>query len=79
VRRWVTFHGFALNVTIDLGGFDTIVPCGLEGVQMTSVAEEAAIEAGVARLEAARQSALDVQVREVVAESMRRHLGMDST
>jgi lipoyl(octanoyl) transferase len=79
VRRWVTFHGFALNVTIDLGGFDTIVPCGLEGVQMTSVAEEAALEAGVARLEAARQPALDVRVREAVAECMQRHLGMNST
>jgi len=40
VRRWVTFHGFALNVTLDLSGFDGIVPCGLRGVEMTSVARE---------------------------------------
>jgi lipoate-protein ligase B len=38
-RQWVTTHGFALNVTNDLAGFDCIVPCGLEGVRMTSVAE----------------------------------------
>jgi lipoate-protein ligase B len=40
VRRWVTFHGFALNVTVDLTGFEAIVPCGLEDVEMTSVARE---------------------------------------
>lgn len=40
VRRWVTWHGFALNVTLDLREFEVIVPCGLEGVEMTSVARE---------------------------------------
>ena len=40
VKQWVTFHGFALNVTTDLRGFDLIVPCGIENVVMTSVAEE---------------------------------------
>jgi lipoate-protein ligase B len=40
VKQWVTFHGFALNVSTDLRGFDLIVPCGIEGVTMTSVAAE---------------------------------------
>jgi lipoyl(octanoyl) transferase len=40
VKQWVTFHGFALNVTTDLSAFDLIVPCGIENVVMTSVAEE---------------------------------------
>ncbi len=40
VRKWVTFHGFALNVTLDLSGFDVIVPCGLDDITMTSVAQE---------------------------------------
>jgi lipoate-protein ligase B len=40
VRGWVTWHGFALNVDCDLAGFDCIVPCGLAGVEMTSVARE---------------------------------------
>jgi lipoyl(octanoyl) transferase len=37
VRRWVSWHGFALNVAADLSGFSTIVPCGLQGVSMTSL------------------------------------------
>lgn len=40
VRGWVTLHGFALNVDLDLSGFDAIVPCGLHAVEMTSVARE---------------------------------------
>jgi lipoate-protein ligase B len=37
VRRWVTYHGFALNVNTDLSYFDMIVPCGIENVTMTSI------------------------------------------
>lgn len=40
VKQWVTLHGFALNVTNDLDPFDLIVPCGIQQVVMTSVAEE---------------------------------------
>ena len=40
VKQWVTFHGFALNVTTDLDYFDLIVPCGIPNVAMTSVAQE---------------------------------------
>jgi len=40
VKQWVTFHGFALNVTTDLQLFDRIVPCGIAGVEMTSIARE---------------------------------------
>jgi lipoate-protein ligase B len=39
-RDWVTWHGFALNVSNDLSYFDLIVPCGLSGVTMTSIERE---------------------------------------
>ncbi|MGH7665181.1 MAG: lipoyl(octanoyl) transferase LipB [Gemmatimonadaceae bacterium] len=39
-RDWVTWHGFALNITTDLSYFDLIIPCGISGVVMTSVARE---------------------------------------
>ena len=38
--RWVTMHGFALNVNVDLGYFDNIVPCGIRGKAVTSLRAE---------------------------------------
>lgn len=35
--RWVTMHGFALNVNADLGYFDNIIPCGIKGKAVTSM------------------------------------------
>ena len=40
MRRWVSTHGVALNVDVDLSYFDLIVPCGLPGVRMTSLEVE---------------------------------------
>jgi lipoate-protein ligase B len=39
-RRWVSMHGFALNVATDLTYFDSIVPCGIEGCHVTSIRNE---------------------------------------
>jgi lipoyl(octanoyl) transferase len=39
VKKWTTYHGFALNVNTDLSYFDMIVPCGIPGVKMTSIKE----------------------------------------
>ena len=46
VRGWVSWHGFALDVDMDLDAFHVIVPCGLADVEMTSVARELGPAAG---------------------------------
>jgi len=60
VRRWVTFHGFALNVATDLAGFQVIRPCGEEPGVMTSMA---ALLTRVPAMEAVRR-----QVRHHIGE-----------
>ena len=47
VSRHVTMHGFALNVSPDLSYFDHIVPCGMPGAQVTSMARELGCEVNV--------------------------------
>ncbi len=66
VRGWVTRHGFALNVDPDLSGFDSIVPCGLSHVEMTSVARE---------LGPARPPDLWERSRDAVAVALLRRFG----
>jgi len=62
IRKWVTYHGFALNVTTDLSWFRRIHLCGLKGREATSIAEETG-------------SAPTMEtVREVVAAACDRHL-----
>ncbi len=66
VRRWVSYHGFALNVAPDLGSFELIHPCGLRGIQMTSLA--ARLGPAAPEMPAAR---------EVVARHLAGRLGLD--
>jgi lipoate-protein ligase B len=40
LKKWVTLHGMAININNDLGIFENIVPCGIEGVRITSVKNE---------------------------------------
>jgi len=42
--RWVTMHGFALNVNADLGYFDNIIPCGIRGKAVTSLNVELGVK-----------------------------------
>lgn len=69
VKQWVTLHGFALNVAPDLSWFDTIVPCGIQGVEMTSVRRELDPGASVA--------VLWNRTREAVVASFGRAFGLE--
>ena len=55
VRKWITMHGFGLNVGSDLSGFSAITPCGIQGVTMTSVSRELGREISVHEVAAAAQ------------------------
>jgi len=63
LRGWVTHHGFALDVDLDLAGFEAIVPCGLAEVEMSSLARElgarAPADLGVRAREAVRNAFLE--------------------
>lgn len=63
VRRWVTWHGFALNVHTDLAGFRAFQPCGLDPDVMTRLADHVA-----------RPVAMS-EVEEALVRHARRHLG----
>ena len=68
VKQWVTFHGFALNVSPNLEAFDAIVPCGIHGVVMTSLSLE------LGRHDAAR---LWTETREAVIKKFGETFGYD--
>ena len=67
VRKWVTMHGFALNVASELNGFLSITPCGLSGVRMTSIS-----------IESGHEVSLET-VREKISPYLRRYLGVRSS
>ena len=81
-RDWVTWHGFALNVTTDLSYFELMVPCGIAQVTMTSIArelgasvEDSAVLAERTRLEvaAAFAAVFGLDAVAVAAEEIRGH------
>ncbi len=71
LKGWLTYHGFALNLTPDLAGFADIVPCGLSGVTMTSLARELGRELS---LGSAAERAFFATARERVAAAFERAL-----
>ena len=73
-RKWVTFHGLALNVASDLAYFRRINPCGFESSVMTSIAEQLGGDKAVP--EAMPEALIDIaEVRSVLADELGRALG----
>jgi lipoyl(octanoyl) transferase len=71
VQRGVTYHGIALNVTVDLGDFELIDACGMPGVTSTSIASEAAWPATAPTTESVQRAAA------AFAPALARHLGLE--
>ena len=69
-RQWVTWHGFALNVTTDLSYFDMLVPCGIADVTMTSVEQEILRRDAANNACLAPSPALGDEAREAVVAGM---------
>jgi lipoate-protein ligase B len=74
-RDWVTWHGFALNVSTDLRYFELMVPCGIQSVTMTSIDREVgAGKVGMAEVErlvsAAFGRVFDLEVRDVAGATI---------
>ncbi len=67
VRRWVTWHGFALNVNTDLAGFRAFQPCGLDPDVMTRLADHVA------------RPVTTVEVEDALVRHAVRILGFDGT
>jgi len=76
IRHGITFHGFALNVNIDLTPFQWIHPCGLKGVSMTSLAvrKKCEIDMGAVQksVEKYLQSVFNIQLKSVSREELGR-------
>jgi lipoyl(octanoyl) transferase len=73
VDHWVTLHGFALNVDLDLEPFSRFQPCGLDGSLMTSVAREAGCGVSVESAKAPVRIAWRARFAEALGASTAAH------
>lgn len=82
VRKWVSMHGFGLNVSSDLSGYEAITPCGISDVTMTSLSTEShreiAVEAAAREIEPVIRAAF-AGVREALAAKDGLTLEVDSS
>ncbi len=76
VKKWVSYHGIALNVTCDLKDFGCISPCGFNSSVMTSVEQE--LDKEYRRVWALTKEKLFKYVKTRLVESLMTHLGEGS-
>lgn len=76
VRRWVTMHGFSINVSPDLSHFGGIVPCGIEEFGVTSL-EKLGFEPDFTALDAALKKNFDQFLDDVSGASMQSDTEME--
>lgn len=82
-KRYVTYHGLALNCNVDLSWFDQIVPCGIEDKAVTSLSRLLGREVTVEEMspllvnsfERAFQASLRVRSRQDTSQMLRQVLG----
>jgi lipoyl(octanoyl) transferase len=71
ISRWITSHGFAFNVNTDLGGFDLIIPCGIDDRGVTSLEKLLGHPVPMEAVEAAAISAMSAVFERRPVESSR--------
>ncbi|MFQ5505900.1 MAG: lipoyl(octanoyl) transferase LipB [Planctomycetota bacterium] len=69
IRRWVTFHGIALNVSTDLRAFERIRPCGFDADLMTNLALELGREPKLSEVAARLEEAMQERLAEYGSRS----------
>jgi lipoate-protein ligase B len=80
IRRWVSMHGLALNVTTNLEHFGLIVPCGLAGRPVTSLRELLGDRCPpMERVKAALAGALNARLEQAKAQSSKLKAQIGST
>jgi lipoyl(octanoyl) transferase len=81
LRRWVSSHGFSINVAPDLGHFSGIVPCGIADAGVTSLAR-IGVDVGLEAVDAALKAAFERRLgptREAAASSLEEPAGVPVT
>ena len=78
VRHGITFHGLALNVNLSLDPFNWIHPCGLKGIQVTSLAKESKQNVSISRVRTSLkrhiESVFGVRLEAIDLPALQRHL-----